>query len=88
MVRSGEKNFPSPRFGGRHHFDGGLRRVADGPWEKIVVECVNTSLDRLAAITISAPSARAAETGTGLTSAPSTSQRSPTRTGEKIPGSA
>jgi len=32
--------------------------------------------------------ARAAETGTGLTSAPSTSQRSPIRTGENIPGSA
>ena len=41
-----------------------------------------------AAMTISAPSARAAETGTGLTSAPSTSQRSPIRTGAKMPGSA
>ena len=35
-----------------------------------------------------ATSIRAADTGTGLTSAPSTSQRSPIRTGEKIPGSA
>jgi len=53
-----------------------------------VVLCVNTSLDKLAAITISAPSARAADTGTGLTRAPSTSQRSPTSTGENIPGRA
>jgi len=46
------------------------------------------SLERLAAMTISAPNARAADTGTGFTSAPSTSQRSPTSTGENIPGSA
>ena len=39
-------------------------------------------------MTTRAPSARAAETGTGLTNAPSTSQRPPIRTGGKIPGSA
>ena len=43
---------------------------------------------RWTAITTRAPSARAAETGTGLTSAPSTSQRPPIRTGGKIPGRA
>ena len=40
------------------------------------------------AITTRAPSARQAETGTGLTSAPSTSQRPPICTGWKTPGSA
>ena len=48
----------------------------------------NKSEFRLTAITSRAPSARAADTGTGLTSAPSTSQRPPMRTGGKIPGSA
>ncbi len=39
-------------------------------------------------MTTRAPKARAADTGTALTSAPSTSQRPPTRTGGKIPGNA
>ena len=48
----------------------------------------NRSVLTLTAITRRAPSARATDTGTGLTSAPSTSQRSPSRTGGKIPGNA
>ncbi len=41
---------------------------------------------RLTAITTSAPMARASEMGTGLTTAPSTSQRSSTRVGVRMPG--
>ena len=46
------------------------------------------SLLKLTAITMRAPSARQTETGTGLTSAPSISQRPLILTGRKMPGSA
>ena len=75
-----------PRFGAGS--GAGSASSSGVPCEKIVVPWPNTSLETLAAMTISAPSARAAETGTGLTSAPSTSQRSPTSTGAKMPGRA
>ena len=52
----------------------------------MVVPRPNRSALRLTAITRRAPSARAADTGTGLTSAPSTSQRPPSRTGAKHAG--
>ena len=58
------------------------------PCEGIVVPCPVTSVVTLTAMTISAPIARATDTGTGLTRAPSTSQRSPTLMGVKIPGNA
>ena len=58
------------------------------PRSGIAVPRPNRSVLTLTAITRRAPSARATETGTGLTSAPSTSQRSPSRTGGKMPGSA
>ena len=54
----------------------------------IAVPRVSTSEEMLIAITFSAPIARATLTGTGLTSAPSISQRPPQRTGSKMPGSA
>src|SRR5215210_7622404 len=57
IVRSAENNLPKPRFGGAGSIRTGGASVA-GPWEKMVVLCVNTSLERLAATTISAPSAR------------------------------
>ena len=46
------------------------------------------SLLKLTAITMRAPSARQTETGTGLTRAPSISQRPLILTGRKMPGSA
>ena len=49
---------------------------------------LNTSLLRLTAMTMRAPSARQTETGIGLTSAPSISQRPLICTGRKMPGSA
>ena len=71
------------------YFKPGIISFAGGvPNAEIVPPWPKLSALRLTAITISAPSARAADTGTGLTSAPSTSQRSPIITGEKMPGSA
>ncbi len=60
---------------------------SSGPWFAMIVPRPNRSELRLTAITKRAPRARAAETGTGLTRAPSTSQRPPISTGGKIPGS-
>src|SRR5271169_2354692 len=61
--------------------------VSSEPWLAMVAPRAKRSASRLTAITTRAPKARAAVTGTGLTSAPSTSQRPPSRTGGKIPGS-
>ena len=70
---AGASASPSPRIGAVAG-DGGA--------------AAETSASRLTAMTTRRRSARAADTGTGLTSAPSTSQRPPSRTGAKIPGSA
>ena len=65
-----------------------LRSSSSEPWLEMVTPWPSRSELRLTAITRRAPSARAAETGTGLTNAPSTSQRPPMRTGVKMPGNA
>ena len=57
-------------------------------WSWITLPLPNTSLLRLTAMTMRAPSARQTETGIGLTSAPSISQRPLICTGRKMPGSA
>ena len=65
--------------------DGGSARAS---WSWITLPLLNMSLLRLTAMTMRAPSARQTDTGIGLTSAPSISQRPLICTGRKMPGSA
>ncbi len=58
------------------------------PWSWMTVARPRASALRLTATTRRAPSARVTETGTGLESAPSISQRPPIRTGGRMPGRA